>query len=123
MSNFSDFLKENSLTGEQVIARSQAIEALSMTDRDQMVARETARRDKKSYADAGACADKPKSMGRGVSPRTVKLGVDGKKLTRANRKKLVRSVNSLLASVKKDAVDWRALFGDVAAQKGKSKEK
>ncbi len=123
MSNLSDFLKENSLTTEQVIARSKAIEALSMTDRDQMVARETARRDKKSYEDAGACADKPKSMGRGVSPRTMKLGVDGKLMTRSNRKKVVRAVNSLLVSAKKDAVEWRALFGDVGAQKGKTEDK
>jgi len=119
MSIFSDFLQENDLTAEQVVERSKALETLDMADRDKKVARATARRNKRSYADAGA--DKPNALGRGVSMRTVKLAVDGQPVTRTSRKKIVRAVSSLLQSQKKDAVEWRVLFNDVGARKGKSK--
>lgn len=119
MSIFSDFLSENDLTAEQVSDRSKAIETLSQADRDKRVLRETARREKKSYEDAGA--EKPVALGHGVSPRIVKLAVDGQPITRTSRKKVVRAVNSLLQSQKKDAIEWRALFNDVGARKGKSK--
>lgn len=119
MSIFSDFLQENEITAEQVVARSKAIETLSMADRDKRVARETARREKKSYEDAKA--EKPAALGRGVSLRTVKIALEGQPVTRTNRKKLVRAVGSLLQSQKKEPVEWRALFNDVGARKGKSK--
>lgn len=119
MSIFSDFLNENDLTVDQVVARSKALETLSTADRDKRVARETARREKKSYEDAKA--DKPGAYGRGVSLRTVKLAIDGQPVTRTSRKKIVRAVSSLLQSQKKDAVEWRVLFNDVGARKGKSK--
>ena len=115
MSILSDFLTENDLTAEQVVDRSAALEKLSQADRDLRVARETARREKKSYEDAGV--EKPKALGRGVTIRTVKLALDGQPITRTNRKKIVRAVSSLLVSQKKDAVEWRVLFNDVGPRK------
>lgn len=119
MSILSDFMNENQITAEQVVDRSKAIETLSNADRLKRVARETARRDKKSYADAGV--EKPAALGRGVSMRTMKIAIEGQPVTRTNRKKIVRAVSSLLLSQKKDAVEWRVLFNDVGARKGKSK--
>ena len=119
MSILSDFLNENGLTSEQVVARSKALETLSTADRDKRNARETARREKKSYDEANA--EKPGAYGRGVSLRTVKLACDGQPVTRMNRKKIVRAVGSLLKSAGKDEVEWRVLFNDVGSRKGKSK--
>lgn len=119
MSNLADFLKENDITAEQVVDRSKALEKLSQADRERRVARETARRNKKSYDDAGA--DKPEALGRGVSIRTVKIALDGNPITRSNRKKIVRAVGSLLQSQKKEPVEWRVLFSDVGPRKPKSK--
>ncbi len=121
MSNIADFLKENDLTAEQVVERSKALETRSADDRSKAVARETARRNKRSYEDAKA--EKPSALGRGASMRAVKLAIAGEPLPRASRKKITSAVNSLLQSNKKDVVEWRVLFGDVGAQKGKAKGK
>jgi hypothetical protein len=118
MSKLSDFLKENSLTAADVAKRSNAIEKFSVTERAQQVARSDARRNKKPYADVKA--EKPAKYGVGVSERVVSLAVNGGKVTRISRKKITRAVASLLASKKKEAVDWRALFADVGSKKGKT---
>lgn len=117
MSNLSEFLSENSFSIEQVADRSTALETLTTADRDRRVARETARREKKKYDEAGA--EKPARYGRGVSVRTMKLAADGQPVTRLSRKKITRAVNSLLESAKKEPVEWRVLFADVGSRKGK----
>ena len=118
MSNLSDFLSENQLTPEQVIARSCALETLSRSDRRLLTQRAAARRTKKSYEEADA--PKPRALGRGVSLRTIRQALEGKPLTSKSRHKIVRAVNSLLVSQKKSEVEWRALFADVGRRKGKS---
>ena len=121
MSMFSDFLQENGLNAESLTARSTALEALTVEQRDRYVARTDARREKKAYDAANA--EKPTAYSRGVSENTVKRASEGQPLPRIVRKKLVRAVNSLLTSQKKDAIDWRALFADTTAKKGKSTKK
>jgi hypothetical protein len=121
MSNLSDFLNENKITADQVVERSAALEQLSLADREKKVAREVARVEKKSYTDAGI--EKPAGLGRGVSHRSLRDALAGTPVPRTARKKITRAVNSLLVSQKKSEVEWRALFADVGARKGKSKAK
>lgn len=118
MSKLSDFLTENGLTAADVANRSRAIEAYSATERAQKVARSTARRNKKPYAEVGAV--KPAKYGTGVSERIVAIAAKGSKITRLNRKKITRAIGSLLASKKKEAIEWRAIFADVGSKKGKT---
>ncbi len=114
MSQFSDFLSENGFSNADVVARSKAIETLSTKERAVMVQRANARRTKKSYEEAEA--GKPAALGRGVSERTIKLASEGTPVTRTARKKILRAVNSLLASAKKDAVETKILFADVKSR-------
>lgn len=118
MSNIADFLKDNNITPEQVVEVSKTVEHLNSDDRDKRVARESARRNKRSYEDASAA--KPSALGRGATMRAMNLALKGEPLTRTSRKKITRAVNSILQSQKKDVVEWRALFADVGARKGKS---
>ncbi len=118
MSMFSDFLSEHSLSADDVVKRSKAIETLSTADRALLVKRSDARREKKSYDELKL--DKPKAYGSGVTDRTMKQAVEGQPIPRISRKKITRAVNSLLVSAKKSEVEWRALFADAPARKGKA---
>lgn len=115
----SDFLNEQGVKPEDVVARSKALEKLNSEDRDLRTKRETARRLKKTYEESEA--KKPGSLGRGVTMRIMKTALDGQPLTRLNRKKIARAVNSLLQSQKKGEVEWRKLFADTPSRKGKKK--
>jgi hypothetical protein len=119
MSMLSEFLNENGVKAEDVVARSKALETLNTKDRALRNKRDAARRAKKTYAETEAA--KPASLGRGVTMRTVKTALEGKPVTRLNRKKIVRAVNSLLKSAKRDDVEWRKLFTDTPSRKGKKK--
>lgn len=118
MSILADFLNENGFSAADVAKRSASLEAFDDAARAKKVARREARRTKKPYGEVGA--DKPNKLGRGVSERTVKSAIAGDKIPRTGRKKITKAVSSLLQSKKKDPVDWRKLFADVGAKKGKS---
>lgn len=118
MSMLSDFLNEQSLSAADVVSASKALETYSSTDRELMVKRADARRNKKTYEEAAL--GKPDSLGHGVSARVLGQALDGKPVTRTTRKKIVRAVNSLLKTGKKDEVEWRQLFSDVPSRKGKA---
>jgi hypothetical protein len=119
MSMLSDFLNENGVKPEDVVARSKALESLNTQDRALRTKREDARRLKKTYAETEAT--KPGSLGRGVTMRTMKTALAGGPITRLNRKKIARAVSSLMKSAKKDEIEWRKLFQDTPSRKGKKK--
>lgn len=119
MSNLTDFLSSNDIAPEAVVAQSQAMERLSDEDRAKNVVRASARREKKSYDDANA--PKVARLGRGVTSRTLGSALAGAPVSRVARKKITRAVNAILTTKKKDTVPSSALFGDVAARKGKKK--
>ncbi len=119
MSTLTDFLSSNDITPEAVVSQSKAMERYSDADRAQNVARAAARREKKSYDDAQA--PKTAKYGRGVTQRTMSTALAGEPVSRVNRKKITRAVNAILTTKKKDTVEAPALFGDVAARKGKKK--
>lgn len=119
MSNLSEFLQENEIEPEAIVARSQALEARTSDERDLGVKRAAARRAKKRYEELSL--EKPASLGRGVSLRTLNDALEGRKIPRLGRRKITRAVNAILVSNSKDEVDFRALFADVGSRKGKSK--
>lgn len=116
----SDFLKEHRISLEALVAASRAIEGWSPEERTLMAARIRARREKKTYAELSLA--KPKARGRGVTPAVIQRALAGEPVTRLVRQKIVRAVNAQLASAKKDQVDWRPLFADAKAKKGKKKK-
>ncbi|MBK8011162.1 MAG: hypothetical protein IPK13_07405 [Deltaproteobacteria bacterium] len=121
MSILSDFLNENTISPADVHQRSCALEAQNIDDRALQVGRQAARRAKKPYAELSL--GKPKGLGRGVGVATVQRAIAGAPLPRVARKKIVRAVNSLLASRKMEPTDARKLFSDAPARKGKSGKK
>lgn len=120
MTKLADFLKENGITTEELVKRSKALESHHIADRALMVKRQNARKDKKPYGELSL--DKPKGLGRPIGPDALKKVLDGAPVPRLVRKKVVRAVNSALATAKKEAVDTRALFADVKSRKGKKKK-
>jgi len=120
MSNFSDFIQQNEITVEAVINSSHALEHHNHANRALKIARESARRQKKTYEELNLA--KPSTSGRGVSLSSVKRAVNGTTLTRSVRGKLVRAVNACLAQQKKDAVDVLGLFGSNTQPKEEAAE-
>ena len=118
MSQLSDFLNEHDLTPEQVVTESKVAEHLNAADRENYAKRDQARRAKKSYADAAA--DKPGGLRRGVAHRTLKLALEGRPITRTNRKKIARAVERLLKNEVEVTVP--KLFADVHALNHKKPE-
>lgn len=114
---FGDFLESHSLTAEQVVAESKVAEKLSAQDRVSYIKRQDARRNKKSYEEIEA--PKPEGLRRGVAMRTVKLALDGKPITRVNRKKIARAVERLLKN--EVEVSVFKLFADVKSRNHKEK--
>ncbi len=121
MANLSDILNEHGIKAADLEARSHALEAHGVEDRAALVKRQDARRNKKSYADAGAA--KPAHLGRGVSVRTIEAALAGHPIPRVGRKKIFSALNSLLTSQKKGALEFKAVFGDVPSRKGKKTKK
>lgn len=121
MSQLSDFLSEHKITTEALIAASAGIEKLSPEERAVRVKRAGARAQKKAYSELGL--DKTKSRGRGITADVIGRAVAGTPIPRVARQKIVRAVSAILVSNKKDAVDWRPLFGDAKVKKGKSEKK
>lgn len=115
MSQLSDFLSENNLTPEGVLAESRAAERIDQGDRAKYNARADARREKKSYEETKA--EKPSSLRRGVSKRTLQLALDGQPITRVNRKKIARAVEKLLKN--EVEVTILKLFADVRSRNHK----
>lgn len=115
MSNLGEFLNENSINPDELVARSAVIERLSSADRVLRVERAGARRKagskKKESPDyAELKLDKPSGSGRGVSKRIVGRAIAGEPITAKSRSKIARAVNDALASQKKDAVKAGQLF-------------
>lgn len=119
MSMFSDFLTEHGFSTEAVVLASHKVETHSPEARATLVQRAAARRDKKKYEELSL--NKPGTLGRGVTDDVAKRALAGSALPRLARRKLVRAVNELLASAKKDPVEWRQLFADAPVKKGKKK--
>lgn len=113
-----DFMNEHGVEADQVAAQSAAIEAKRPVEQERLHARAAARRAKKSYADAGA--EKPDRLGRGISTRIVKAAADGQPVTRKNRMKIARALESLLGP-KGVEVDSTKLFSDAPKKKARAK--
>lgn len=118
MSQLSDFLQEHSIEPEQVVRESKVAETIATSDRDLYVKRAAARRAKKPYGEFGA--DKPSALRRGISPRILALALEGKPITRINRKKIARAIDNLLK--KEVEVTVLKLFADVPSRNHKKKD-
>ncbi|WP_257458521.1 hypothetical protein [Archangium lipolyticum] len=119
MGTFKQFLNDQQVKPEALVRLSSQLEARDEADRKLAKQRSDKRRDKenqtKPYAELGI--GKPKS-GRGVSVQQVQAALEDKPLSPKVRGKLVRAVNAVLGKKGGQQVDFKALFGEVAARKG-----
>jgi hypothetical protein len=118
MATLKDFIAEHGIDPHQIATASSRIEAKRPHEQARLLARAAARRSKKSYADAGA--EKPERMGHGISARIVAGAVGGQAVSRKNRQKIARALESLL-SEKGIEVDGTQLFADAPKKKPKNK--
>jgi hypothetical protein len=121
MSMLSDFISQNQISKEAIIAASAKLERPSIADRETLLKRGKARADKKSYGELGLA--KPKARGRGLTADTLQRALDGHAIPRLARSKITRAVNDVLTSKKQSQIDGRPLFGDARVRKGKKKAK
>lgn len=119
MSQFAEFIQEKGVEPARIVQQSRALETLTPEDRSRRSQRSVARRNKKSYADAEA--PKPDRFGRGVSLRTVTNAMEGKPVTRMNRKKIARALDAMLSPQGSEPVDIQKLFADAPKKKPKKK--
>jgi hypothetical protein len=119
MSTFSDFMQEKGVDPAQLVQQSRALESFRPEDRELRLARAKARRTKKSYEEAGA--PKPERYGRGLSLRTVENALEGRPVSRINRKKIVRALEATLAQKDPGSIDAARLFSDAPKKKPKKK--
>jgi hypothetical protein len=110
MTVLGDFLKEKGIALDAVCHASAAAEALTVNDRELRAARSRARTEKKSVVELGL--EKPPRLGRSLSTRTLSAAVQGQRISRLGRKKILRAVNALLAGQSADPVEARFLFSD-----------
>jgi hypothetical protein len=122
MSTLKTFLDQQKITAKHVAVTSNRLEAFKEGD-DALRSRRKAKRlneaDKK-YAELNIA--KPNS-GRGVSELAVNTALAGKPITRKNRSKILKAVNTILTHKKQAAVEMKALFEGAEMRKGKVEEK
>ena len=117
MSQLSDFLSENEFSPEQIITQSRVVESKTTEIRAAYAKRARARRVKKKYDEFEA--PKPATLGRGLTPKTLNMALEGKSVSRIARQKITRAVNSLLRKAAKDEVEVLKLFADVPSRNAK----
>lgn len=122
MSTLQKFFEEKKLSAKHVAIASRRIEAFKEGDDALRSKRAAKRRNEpdKKYAELNLA--KP-NLGRGVSEKAVAVAVAGKPVARKVRSKILRAVNTILASKKQPAVDMKALFEGAELRKGKTAEK
>ncbi|HEV8324047.1 MAG TPA: hypothetical protein VG389_20690 [Myxococcota bacterium] len=112
MGAFAQYLESHGIKPEHLARISERIERAGDEDARTMAARAKARAEKKSYAELTLA--KPAS-GRGVSLYKISEAMADRPLPKRVRAKLLRAVRK---AAKGEAVEAKALFGDVARRKG-----
>ena len=121
MGTFKQLLADQKLDAPTLVRLSRQLENRPEEDRQLAQRRWDKRHGKdtqaKSYTELGI--GKPRS-GRGVSAQQVAAALEDKPLSPRVRGKLVRAVNAALGKKGGAAVDFKALFGEIAARKGEA---
>jgi hypothetical protein len=107
-SKFEQFLQTHKIDPRRVEVASRGVERLQRADR-QLKLKKYLVRAGKAGEGAQAPTDKPRS-GRPITPRLLRLALEGKPVSGASKTRLLRAVNRVLEQKKKDPVDLRALF-------------
>ena len=120
MGSFSDFVTSNGLDVKGLVQTSSRLELRTNKDHALLVKRATKRRTAKdkSYADVGA--EKPSASGRAFSTSHWANALKDKPVPAKVRSKMLKAINEKLTKAGKPAVDMKAVFGEVAAAKGKA---
>src|SRR5262245_53134046 len=106
-SKFSQFLADNKIDPRRIIAASKSIEALRPDDRRAKLAKRNASADKPAAAAEGdAKPSKPRS-GRPVNAVLLRRLEAGGKVSGPAKQRIVRALNHVLATRKKDPVELR----------------
>jgi hypothetical protein len=121
MGTLKSFLESKNISAKQVHTTSKRIETWDAESRSLLVKRVSKRADKetapKKYEELNIA--KPKQMGRGVSTKQVEAALAEQPVARKVRSKILRAVNTILASKKEAAVDMKSLFEGTKHKPGK----
>ena len=104
-SKFQQFLSDNKIDPRRVLVASDQIEKLRPEDRALRLARRQARKEEGGKKPEG----KPRS-GRPVTTSLLNNALAGKTVTGPAKTRLLRAVNKVLETKKKDPVELKALF-------------
>lgn len=104
-SKFQQFLSDNKIDPRRVLVASDQIEKLRPEDRALRLARRQARKEEGGKKPEG----KPRS-GRPVTTSLLNNALAGKAVTGPAKTRLLRAVNKILETKKKDPVELKALF-------------
>ena len=107
-SKFSQFLADNKIDSRRIIAASKSIEGLRPEDRRTKLAKRNASADKPAEA-ADQKPGKPRS-GRPVNAVLLRRLEAGGKVSGPAKQRIVRALNHILTTRKKDPVELRSLF-------------
>jgi hypothetical protein len=120
MGAFRELIESKGLTAEALLRASAWVEARDPANRALDVARQRKRAlgTTGSYAEAGIA--KPRS-GRGVGQLNLDKALSDQPVPPAVRGKLVRAFNALIVKKGGEAVDVRAIFGDVPSKRKRPK--
>lgn len=119
MGTFSDFVTSNGLDVDGLVRMSSRTEAHSAKDQTLLVKRAAKRRTDKDKSYADASIEKPAS-GRPFSVAHFNNALKDTPVPVRVRSKMLKAINASLAKKGKEAVDMKAVFGDVAAAKGET---
>lgn len=111
MTKLADFLKKQKIDARRVIAASRDLEQLRREDRVIKLAKKAAKAGDEAAKEAAkeVASKKPRS-GRPVSAPTLSRALEGGALSGAAKTRIVRAVNSVLTTKKKNEVTLRDLF-------------
>ena len=109
-----EFLKDKKIDARRLMAASASIESFTREDRGLRLIKRTARKSEDvAKKKEGLAAKKPRT-GRPVTPRAFSAAIAGKQIAGAQKTRILRAVNHILAQKKQDAVELSALFENTA---------
>ena len=107
---FARFLQEHKIDPRRLLAVSKRIERLRPEDKNIRIAKKRVRDGEDVPEDVKKLAQKKPRSGRPVTAPLLRKAMEGQKLTRKAKQRLLRAVNHVLQQRKESPVDASALF-------------
>ncbi|MEP7125173.1 MAG: hypothetical protein ABJE95_29855 [Byssovorax sp.] len=109
-----EFLKDKKIDARRLMAASASIESFTREDRGLRLIKRTARKSEDAAKKKEGLAAKKPRTGRPVTNRAFSAALAGKQIAGAQKTRILRAVNHLLAQKKQEPVELSALFENTA---------